>query len=259
MTSSVPSNLKPIAPFVLRGRELSKTPGHEVLAYHCFKYAMETGIKLPKTPEGQTFLGTLMDDLERLQSSVKGKSQDQLKNICENFAEEVFDKADSIDQAGLADRSTAQTFYACASFFEILKQFPGGEVDEDLKQKIIYCKWRATEILKASKEGRAPVPPNSSFSGGDSNDHSPENPHQSSLDDIPTASPPVQATVIASSPVVPNRVPATNFNGKVKKSLSKDEKNNVAEYLRYSIAAVNADDYPLAVQRIQQALSFLQD
>ena len=41
-------------------------------------------------------------------------------------------------------------------FFDVLRQF--GEPDEEMSRRRMYCKWKASEILKAIKEGRAPTP-----------------------------------------------------------------------------------------------------
>ena len=86
--------------------------------------------------------------------------------ICRKMADRVFDKADGEDRSGLADKGTAKTFYAAGTFYEILQQFYEGKKDEDEskekieeeEQKRLYCKWKATEILNAIKEGREPVP-----------------------------------------------------------------------------------------------------
>jgi len=60
----------------------------------------------------------------------------------------VFQRADEIDRAGKADRATAQSFYAAATFFEILKQFsPTRELDEDVKQTQLYAKWVRLQIV----------------------------------------------------------------------------------------------------------------
>lgn len=50
-----------------------------------------------------------------------------------------------------------QTFFIAATFFDVLEQF--GPLDSDLVEKRKYSKWRAAEILKALKEGRAPSVP----------------------------------------------------------------------------------------------------
>merc|ERR1719491_388754 len=75
------------------------------------------------------------------------------------------------DRAGEANKNTASTFYATASFLEILQQFHEENDDSEefveQKKKAVYCKWKATEILKAIKEGRTPTP----GSYGEENNH----------------------------------------------------------------------------------------
>ena len=78
----------------------------------------------------------------------------------------VFNKADNEDRAGLAGKGTAKTFYAAQSFLQMLEQFASNNGEEEAdseqraedKKRILYCNWKATEILKAIKEGREPTP-----------------------------------------------------------------------------------------------------
>ena len=71
-----------------------------------------------------------------------------------------FDKADQEDRNGTASKTTARTFYAAANFLQILEQFEqeGSDDDKEDRKKIIYAKWKATDILKALNEGRTPTP-----------------------------------------------------------------------------------------------------
>jgi Vta1 like len=41
------------------------------------------------------------------------------KEYCRNFAESIFARADKIDRAGRADKSTCLTFYAATIFIEV--------------------------------------------------------------------------------------------------------------------------------------------
>lgn len=41
------------------------------------------------------------------------------KEYCRNFAESIFARADKIDRAGCADKSTCLTFYAASIFIEV--------------------------------------------------------------------------------------------------------------------------------------------
>jgi len=193
----------------------------------------------------------------------------------------VFQRADAIDQAGNADRTTAQTFYAAASFFEILKQFnESRELDPDIKQMAIYAKWKAAEILKALKEGRKPLP--GGYSGGGSSEQETEQsavgssfvsspaPH----DNIPIARPSASITTppvstpaqiarpatsgapVASPPVDPRR---TETFTRQLSSLPKSRKADCLEYIKFARAALEADDVQLTVERLQAALSLLHD
>lgn len=56
------------------------------------------------------------------------------------------------DQQGVADKSTARTFYAAGVFFDVMQQFP--DLDPEIEHKRKYAKWKATDILNAIKEGR---------------------------------------------------------------------------------------------------------
>jgi len=103
-------------------------------------------------------LGSLEGEKEVMDSFTR----DESKFLCTKFADKIFDKADMEDRAGEANKNTARTFYATASFLEILQQFhednDNSEEFVEQKKKSVYCKWKATEILKAIKEGRTPTP-----------------------------------------------------------------------------------------------------
>jgi hypothetical protein len=58
--------------------------------------------------------------------------------------------------AGENYREIARTFYNSSTFFDIIEQF--GPLDEELNSKRTYATWKATEIMKALKEGREPTP-----------------------------------------------------------------------------------------------------
>mgnify|MGYP001032840078 CR=1 FL=1 len=127
------------------------------------------------------FLGGVMNQLEASRQSVDDATPitDERvgKEYVENFALKIFLKADNEDRSsvgtgfafavlsllGHADAcamcfsKTARVFLAAATFLEVLNAF--GEVDGNIAEKIRYSKWRAAEILRADKEGRAPVPP----------------------------------------------------------------------------------------------------
>jgi len=165
MPLKIPPELKKITPYVRRAEELDRdkaNPESRLVSYYCRQYAVHNGIVLATSPNGKECLGELLANLEGEKEAMNSFTRDESKFLCEKFAEKIFDKADQEDRSGKADRSTARTFYAAASFWEILQQFYQDDDDSEevaeQKKKSVYCKWKATDILKAIKEGRTPTP-----------------------------------------------------------------------------------------------------
>ena len=160
MPLAIPPELKKIVPFVRRAEELdndTSSPESRLVAYYCRQYAVHTGIPLSaESSAAKTCLGQLLEGLEAEKSKMDNFTKEEAGFLCRQFAGKIFDKADAEDRQGKAGKGTARTFYAAASFLEILDQF--GEDHEEDRKKIIYAKWKATEILKALKEGRTPTP-----------------------------------------------------------------------------------------------------
>lgn len=167
----VPAELKKVTQFVRRAEELDGDSSAEsrVVAYYCRQYAVQSGIPLAgSSAEAKNCLGQLLSDLETEKKAMAVFSREESKLICRKFADTVFDRADAVDRAGQADKNTARTFYAAATFYEILLQFANKqkqeqeqempESDKEEENRRIYCKWKATEILKAVREGRSPTP-----------------------------------------------------------------------------------------------------
>ena len=165
MPLTVPPELKKITPYVRRAEELDRDKGNpesRLVAYYCRQYAVHTGIALATSADGKKCLGELLGNMEGEKTAMDSFTRDESKFLCLKFAEKIFDKADQEDRSGGSNRNTARTFYAAASFLEILQQFyqdddESEEVAEQ-KKKSVYCKWKSTEILKAIKEGRTPTP-----------------------------------------------------------------------------------------------------
>eukprot|EP00978_Attheya_sp_CCMP212_P001790 scaffold3695_cov54-Attheya_sp.AAC.1 len=169
MPLTIPVELKKITQFVRRAEELDRdaknNPESRVMAYYCRQHAVQTGIPLAQSSASaaaKQCLGELLGELEREKAAMSVFSPAESQLICERFAEQVFSKANAQDQAGMATKDTAKSFYAAATFLEILNQFLDSETSEDepeeQNQKRIFCKWKSTEILKALKEGRTPTP-----------------------------------------------------------------------------------------------------
>eukprot|EP00947_MAST-08B_sp_MAST-8B-sp1_P006502 g6502.t1 len=121
---------------------------------------MDLGIKLnkaaPNPTDSQGFLMELMTRLEADKKQIPAYQPEEAKEFVKSFALNVFKRADDEDREGRANKQTAKTYYAAASFFDVMKQF--GELDEDVAQMCKYAKWKTTDIMKALKEGRKPQP-----------------------------------------------------------------------------------------------------
>lgn len=166
MPLSIPNELKKIAPFIKRAEELDKdttSPESRLVAYYCRQYAVHLGIPLVgSAPAAKTCLGELLSDLEKEKPAMDNFTRDEAAFLCRKFAEGVFNKADAEDREGRATKATAKTFYAAASFLQMLEQFADEDAESEQiaedKKRIVYSKWKSTEILKAIKEGRELTP-----------------------------------------------------------------------------------------------------
>ncbi|CAB1115375.1 unnamed protein product [Ectocarpus sp. CCAP 1310/34] len=160
MAMSIPPGLKPVTQYVRRAERLDKAPEPEapVVAYHCRMYATEQAMKLQDNSEaGKAFIMSMIGRLE--EDKKKGMAQfsrEEGQKMTMEWAMREFNAADEEDRAGLADQGTARTFYAAGVFFDVLRQF--GAPDEEMDRRRIYCKWKASQILKALKEGKIPTP-----------------------------------------------------------------------------------------------------
>lgn len=165
MPLTIPPELKKITPYIRRAEELDRDKANaesRLVAYYCRQFAVHAGIALATSDSGKNCLGEILGALEGEKGAMDSFTIDEAKFLCEAFADKIFDKADSEDRDGSATRNTAKTFYAAASFLEILEQFykddDESEEFQEIKKRAVYAKWKATDILKAIKEGRDPTP-----------------------------------------------------------------------------------------------------
>ena len=70
-----------------------------------------------RSPQIDGVLGALLAKLEKDKPTINLGTDD--KQHCENFAVRVFTRADKIDRAGHADKTTATTYYAASIFIEV--------------------------------------------------------------------------------------------------------------------------------------------
>jgi vacuolar protein sorting-associated protein VTA1 len=169
MPLKISPELKKITQYIRRAEELDRdtTPQTRLVAYYCRQHAVQVGIPFSTTPAARECLGQILNDLEKEKKAMSNFTKEEGYVICREFAMKVFDKADSIDRAGKSNKSTAKSFYAAASFLDVLTHFHGNEqLPDELKsdevieeeKKSFYAKWKATDILKAIREGREIVP-----------------------------------------------------------------------------------------------------
>ena len=217
-------------------------------------------------------------------------SKEESEMLCRKFANKVFDKADKVDRAGMANKSTAKSFYAAASFLDMLQQFEDGDGKDgeatEEEKKSFYAKWKATDILKAIKEGRDPTPGGYGEEGNDVNENGgseveditgiPSAPPaysetEQTSNDIPPSVPDVELPppILPKAPEVKPSTPPTesatdsianfvgSFFGKPKSKVSKDNLDDAKELTKFALKALDSKDTNLAAERLKQALSCL--
>ena len=196
-----------------RAEEIEKV--EPKIAYYCRMYAVEQGLALPdRSPQIDGLLGALLSKLEKDKPQLKPPppgSDDA--SYCERFALSVFARADRVDRAGRADKSTSTAFYAASVFMEILNQF--GPLAADVAEAQRYAAWKAADIRKALREGRRPVagPPAGTASAGGKGESgdldlpSPPGAESKPSPDSPSAPPPPPPPPPAAAAAAPSPSP----------------------------------------------------
>eukprot|EP00949_MAST-11_sp_MAST-11-sp1_P005210 g5210.t1 len=164
----LPPELKKIKPFLARAAELSASfhksgnVQYAAVAYFTRYYAIQLGLKVKSDlgdnapPRVMEYLLALMDKVEADKKRLPQYKPEEAKQFCKQFAYSIFRKADDQDRAHNANKQTARTFYAAQIFLDTLKQF--GELDEEESKLRRYAMFKASDILKAIREGRTPTP-----------------------------------------------------------------------------------------------------
>ncbi|RCH90170.1 hypothetical protein CU097_011928 [Rhizopus azygosporus] len=277
----IPPELKYITPYIQRGQELlSREP---VVAYYAQYYAAKLAISRgPRTKETNEYLSHLLESLETQKKSL-GDNEAVTNDLVgyahiENFALKIFLNADNEDRAGKASKKTAKTFLAASVFLELLKTF--GDIDSEVEAKIKYAKWKATDIMKALREGRQPtagppideseqqeqVPSISEFPSPPSNFTAPLPSANSQLPDVPTAPaapvvpavtapPPVPAAAPAPAPI-PSSLPVQSpVSTMTVAEVSSVDISHAQKCAKWAISALNFEDIITARQMFLDALN----
>lgn len=160
----VPTSVRFVRPLLARAQELDKS--RPILAYFCRMQAVERVLatQLHKTdPDAAEFAGKLMTKLEESRESPQLQSDDAKKTLedpksgreyVEAFAESVLDRAQREIDQGKVSQNTGATLVAAGIFFELESIW--GDIPDEPAAKIKFCKYQATRILKAVKEGQDP-------------------------------------------------------------------------------------------------------
>ncbi|CAE7651938.1 LIP5, partial [Symbiodinium sp. KB8] len=166
LSAEVPDALRSVRALILRGEEVERyaessgNAAQKRVSYYCFMRAMEKAVESGKTgePEVQGFLMNLMKKLETTKEAlgIDASSAEADKELVLSNALTVFKKADDVDRAGAADKSTARSYNVAANFFDILSQF--GPLDAEQEQMRKYAQFKTLDILNALKQGRRPTP-----------------------------------------------------------------------------------------------------
>jgi len=166
------SRLKPLHKYVKQAITLDKID--PLVSYYCRMHAMRQSVKIPnKSPEEMAQLQEWMTWLEQNKHIKQDTTPEDAKHHLENFALQVFQQADDVDRTGKATKQTAVAFNTAYILMDVLKQF--GTLASDVEEKMKYALWKTTDILKAIKEGRAPVSGPSSDVGAPEIDSRPSN------------------------------------------------------------------------------------
>ncbi len=154
---NIPTAVKAVGQYVKRAEEIEKdstNPDGSIIAFWCRQWAIERSIPYFSDPTVADFVSQLMDIQEQNKAAAGDKTMG--KNVCENHAHLVFERADADDRAGKGNKMTAKLFYNAASFLDILEQFDELKEDPDVLNMRKYAKWKANDILQAINEGRTP-------------------------------------------------------------------------------------------------------
>jgi len=141
-----PASLKPVHPYLQKAEEMKNAD--PVVSYYCSSlfpapltpgnyWAVQSAITLGlKDAEANVFLASLLDSLEKAKASMSNQeaiTDDVVgKAYMENFASNIFSKADDEERAKKATRTTATKFLAASQFMEVLRCF--GDLDKEVSR-----------------------------------------------------------------------------------------------------------------------------
>jgi vacuolar protein sorting-associated protein VTA1 len=188
--------------------------------------------------------------------------------MVEEFALKVFAKADNEDRVTTPTKKTAVTFLAASIFMEVLRVFSaeGGELDDEIEEKIKYAKWKAADIMKSLREGKIPIsgPPggsNDAEVSAQTNAQNDQDMATSPNTSQPSMPMPKSPTVVQSiQPPAPVPQPAvfqpvqTSAPGVF---LDPALSEQAQKFCRYAISSLQYDDVNSALDNLEKAAALL--
>jgi len=154
-----PMQLKAIQSYMRVAQDVERYD--PVVAYWLRLYSTDYALKIDKdSPESKEFLSTLISWLEKYRKSNEGNETVTNRTVgeahFENFVMSLFNKADTLDCQGTANKNTVKMFYMASVMFEAMSIF--GQLTEEVSQKAKYAKFKAAYIQKCLKTGQTPKP-----------------------------------------------------------------------------------------------------
>ena len=247
--ASLPEELKSIKPYLVRALEMEKA--NALVSYYTHLYAVQLALdyykKSPSSQGVKQYLQQLMQETESKKASLSNTPNP--KSAFENFVTQLFVSVDSEDRNSEATKSTAQKFLVCSYFIEAMNVFE--EIPPDWEEKRLYCKWKASDILKCIKQGIKPK------SGGP-NEHADEEPQEPQEPQEPSEA------YVSSKP--PSLIPSSEKPEKIpsvpeKKQTSSREARQAIEQAKklakYAIQELEFKNIDNAISNFQSAIEAL--
>ncbi|CAG2107758.1 unnamed protein product [Medioppia subpectinata] len=260
---AVPPSLRSLQTFMRIASDLEKMD--PTIGYWCRFYCVQTGLKIDsKSKEAEK---KLRHENEAVTNEMVGQAH------VENYALNMFNKADTDDREGSANKNTSRLFLISSHLFDVLSVF--GEVPEEVTKRCKYAKWKAIYISRCLKNGETPVP--GPVAGTDAEDFDQYLPNIPSADygmtsdsneDNNTPQPlpragapnfagnqPAVSSSYSSQPMATETESViTAMNGM---SLSAEDVLKAQKYCKFAGSALQYEDIPTAITNLQKALSLL--
>lgn len=154
-----PAQLKAIASYMKVASDIERID--PVVAYWVRLYSTETALSIDReSPECKTFLSSVIIYLEQFKQNHKDNEAVTNQTVgqahTENFVVNLFNKVDTLDREGTANKTTVRMFYMAAVLFEAMAVF--GSLTDEIAKRAKYAKFKAAYIQKCLKAGQTPKP-----------------------------------------------------------------------------------------------------